>query len=198
MQRSKGFTLLEMLVVMVITSLMATILFSGLHWVLQLRQRFTETASTAPNQAMYQAWFRQIIEGLQPDYREGKGYFRGSEREIAGMTTAPFTTEYGAPEQISLSLAYQAADNRTELRVMLRGQSYLLDSWPGRAGRFEYEDNAGQRTSVWEIKEASREQIPAAILLYRESNGPLVVAATPLGPHLTPMNVQNAISGGKP
>jgi len=198
MRSVRGFTLLEMLVVMVITSLMATILFSGLHWVLQLKTRFNETADAVPRQALYQEWFRQVVEGLQPDFQDGKGFFAGDERQFSGLSTAPLTTEYGAPEQIRLSLFYQAATNRTELRALVRGQDHLVDSWPGRSGRFEYEDNAGQRQREWQAREASREQIPGAILLYRESNGPLVVAATPLGPKLTPVRAASVIAGGKP
>ena len=77
--RISGFTLVEILVVLVIVGLISSILLQALDQVYKLQGRFGVQLAQSQQGTMYTDWFRQVVQGLQTDYPDAKGIFKGEE-----------------------------------------------------------------------------------------------------------------------
>jgi general secretion pathway protein J len=185
--RPRGFTLLEMLVVLIIVGFITSILFQALEQIYKLQSRFGVQLAESQQGSMYTDWFRQVVQGLQTDYANGKEMFKGSETEFAGVTTSPLSVEYGTPTAITLSLQYNNVEEVTELLYGTKGAAIdnrmKLSSWSGRkAIRFIYVDAKGDRHDTWPPPFGIWPQLPNLILLqYQRDSEPQFIAAVPRG-----------------
>ena len=100
----RGFTLMEMLVVLVITSLAAGLLMQASTQVLGLQARLNAQLDGLRGPALGADWLRQVVQGLQPDYDDGANRFRGSARGFAGLTTNALSGSYGGLEPFAVVL----------------------------------------------------------------------------------------------
>ncbi|MDM8545824.1 PulJ/GspJ family protein [Candidatus Venteria ishoeyi] len=113
MNNNRGFTLLEMLVVLVITSLVSMLLFHSLSYVLNLRTRFFEQLEGLQTGTMQQYWFRSSTAAIIPDYEKTPHVFQmhdamifqGNEQGFSGLTLAALDQESGIPTQFGWILA---------------------------------------------------------------------------------------------
>ena len=191
--RLSGFTLVEILVVLVIVGLVSSILLQALDQVYRLQGRFGLQLAQSQQGAMYTDWFRQVVQGLQTDFPDGKEKFKGNETQFEGVTTSPLSTNYGAPSKIALELRYDSAENLTRLQYTERERKTDLYSWGGKkAGRFVYVDQKGERHESWPPPLGLWPQLPSTILLQSQRNAePLLLAAVPRGspePKTRPLN----------
>jgi len=177
-QRSAGFTLVEVLVVLVITALVSMLLFQALAQVYRLQGRFGEQLAQSQGGAMHADWYRQLIEGLRTDYAEGRQRFGGQQRKLAGLSSTPLTATGGAAQWITLEIADH------ELRYQAGEQRATLMSWPqtGEA-EFAYLDEAGTEHAQWPPSGGNPDQqLPAAVLLkLPQMQGRAVLVAAPIG-----------------
>lgn len=187
--RHSGFTLLEILVVMLIVSLISTILFQALDQIYKIQGRFGLQLVQSQQGTMYTDWFRQVVQGLQTDYVDGKGKFEGSETEFSGVTTSPLSAAYGTPSSVTLSLQYDSRKDVTKLLYIADEREMLLSSWSGKkAQKFVYVDATGESQDTWPPRFGLWPQLPNAILLQsQKSNEPQLIAAVPRG-SLEPKN----------
>jgi general secretion pathway protein J len=181
--RSPGFTILEMLVVLIIVGFVTSILFQALDQVYKLQSRFGVQLAQSQQGAMYTDWFRQVVQGLQTDFPNGKEVFKGSETEFSGVTTSPLSASYGASTQVTLTLQYNISEEATELLYGANAQSMKLSSWPGRrSGRFIYVDAKGDQHDTWPPRFDLWPQLPNSILLEVQQDAePQLIAAVPRG-----------------
>jgi len=176
-----GFTLLEVLVVLVISGMVSGILFQAYDLTLRLNRQFGVEYVASQQGVMLADWFRQGLEGLQPDYPEGAHKFKGEPKKFSGLSTSTLTAEFGVPAPITWELTYDAAGGETSLRGAIEGAP--LFSWPGTMGRFVYLDTKGEAHDTWPPPLGLWPQLPAAIRLEAGRNGaPYVIVATPMGP----------------
>ena len=82
----RGFTLVEVLVVLVITALIASLLLQALSQVYRLQARFGAQIDQSRGGEMRADWFRQLLQGLQPDYADGRGRFSGVSNRVEGLS----------------------------------------------------------------------------------------------------------------
>jgi general secretion pathway protein J len=181
--RQAGFTLLEMLVVMLIVSLISTILFQALDQVYKLQSRFGLQLAQSQQGTMYTDWFRQVVQGLQTDYSDSQDIFQGGETEFTGVTTSPLSAAYGTPATVTLSLEYDGHAGMTRLLYVADQQKTTLSSWAGRKDqRFTYIDAAGESHDSWPPPLGIWPQLPNMILLQtQEGSEPKLIAAVPRG-----------------
>jgi len=180
-----GFTLIEILVVLVIVGLISSILLQALEQVYKLQSRFGLQLAQGQQGAMYNDWFRQTVQGFQTDYPDGKNIFKADEKKIEGLTTNPLSADYGAPTAITLALEYEAATGKTTLKYVARDRKMDLFSWNGKDnGRFVFVDQAGEPHDSWPPVFGQWPQLPSVILLQmRQDSVPYVIAASPRGSH---------------
>jgi len=182
-RRALGFTILEMLVVLVIVGMVSSILFQALDQVYRLQSRFGIQLAQSQQGEMYVEWFRQVVQGLQTDFSNGKETFQGKESEFTGTTTSSLSADYGEPTTVTLSLQYDTFDNVTELSYTSNSRKMKLFSWPGKqARRFIYLDANGDPHDTWPPPFGIWPQLPNLILLqYQRDGEPQLIAAVPRG-----------------
>lgn len=201
----RGFTLLEMLVVLVLTSLAAGLLMQASAHVLGLQQRLNGQLDRLRGPALSADWLRQVVQGLQPDYHDGAHRFTGTARGFAGLTTNALSGAYGGLEPFAVVLQHDAATDTTTLRyapgagasaVATRLADALppeaavtLMRWPGNAQRLRYWDDKGAPHEDWPPPLGQWRPLPSAITLEGDGNGdsdgagaPWLVVATQQGP----------------
>jgi general secretion pathway protein J len=179
--RIRGFTLLEMLVVLIIVGFITSILFQALEQIYKLQSRFGLQLAESQQGAMYTDWFRQVVQGLQTDFPEGKQKFQGTETQFTGLTTSPLSADYGAPTMVTMSLLYNNRDEVTELLYTANERKSKLSSWSEKkATHFIYVDNKGEQHDTWPPPFGLWPQLPDMILLQSKKNGePQLIAAVP-------------------
>lgn len=182
-RRSRGFTILEMLVVLMIVGFISSILFQALSQTYKLQSRFGLQLAQSQQGAMYTDWFRQVVQGLQTDFVNGKEQFKGTETEFTGTTTSPLSAEYGMPKTVTLSLQFDRQEEMTELLYAVDQQKMKLSSWSGnKATRFIYVDAGGEQHDAWPPHFGIWPQLPSMIMLqYQRDSEPQFIAAVPRG-----------------
>lgn len=175
----RGFTLVEVLVVMAITALVTTVLLQALSQVYLLQTRFGEQLAQSQSGAMRVDWWRQVVQGLEPDFADGKGRFSGRSDRMEGLSTQGLGTEPEGPKAFALELS------NGELRYLAGEQVTSLLRWPaGDRAEFAYFDGTGQAHPQWPPASTRGDalQLPAAVMLRHSSTvGDEVLLATPRG-----------------
>lgn len=183
---SKGFTILEMLVVIAMSGMIVMILLQALQHTMSLHQRFGTELDRNSNQAMAQSWLTQLLEGLQPDDEDGKQQFKGQPLQISAISTSVFTGQFGVPTAFQLRLRFDAAEKRMVLEysdAQYQEKPLRLLSWEGRRGRFVYLDTKQQEHESWPPEFDRSRQIPESIRIETERDGqPWMLAFKPAGP----------------
>lgn len=150
--KARGFTLVEVLVVLVITSLVSTLLFQVLAQVSRLQSRFGEQLAQSRNGAMRADWHRQVLQGLLAVESESPQRFVGQPRRLAGLTLTALRSQSGAPEFVALEIRPHPSGLGGELHYSSGedGVGMVLMSWsgPGPAD-FAYVDAAGNEYNQW-------------------------------------------------
>ena len=151
--RSAGFTLVEVLVVLVIGSLVSALLFQMLAQTYRLRSRFAEQLSESQTGRMRADWLRQALRGLESMAQDAPSRFSGQPTTIQGLTNAPINQQGTRLRDVRLEWAPRASG--WEL-LYAEGAA----PWPlwaaGAAGRpgFRYIDDQGNEHGQWPPPEA--------------------------------------------
>ena len=182
--RLAGFTLVEMLVVLILTGLISSILFQALNQALRLQSHVGAEIDNMRQNAMLADWFRQVLQGVQPDYADGKNKFQASRRRIQALTTNPLTIAQGGLALFTLTLEFDNRRGETLLRYGEGEAAPVLMAWPGDNGQFVFIDEAQAEHDAWPPPMAQKpRQLPAAIRLEGQRDGkPWVLLAALRGP----------------
>ena len=178
-----GFTLVEMLVVLLIVGMVSGLLFDGAAQLMGMQARLDGQLIRLRGEALRADWLRQVVQGLQPDYSDGKQVFKGSPRGFSGLSTNPLSAGYGALQPFTVTLTHDAARNTMLLGYGGGSSASVLSSWPGEQGRLRYLDDRGGAHEDWPPALGLWPQLPRAITLEGERDGaPWLIAAAPFGP----------------
>lgn len=171
--RQSGFTLIEMLVALVLTALITTTIMQGMGYIWRLQTRFNEVIATAAVVDMHADWWRTAIRGLLSVPPKGPGLFKGTQRELRGLSLyAP-----GHSPDISAPLACRIA-TRARADILVCNDQSILRLPEG--SRFNYLDPHWKRHEAWPPSTGKYRQLPQAILI-KQGNA-VVWAASPLQP----------------
>ena len=180
--RGRGFTLLEMLVVLVLTGFIMTILLEGLSQTFRLQEHFGTEQFNTQRGAMRSDWFRQSINGLLPDHEDGRHKFQGDDRRMSGLTTAPLTPESAGLAPFTWRLGFDPQSGETRLQYGAESDSPAILAWRGDSGRFVYLDSNGEAHGAWPPLLGKWPQLPKAIYLEaRRFDEPYTLVAIPRG-----------------
>lgn len=190
----RGFTLVEILVVLILTGLIVGILFQALSQVFRLQGQVGGEMQAMREDAMRSDWFRQLVQGLQPDYEDGKDKFQAGHRRMAGLTINPLSAGQGALTPFMLELQFDNRRGETLLRYGKGEDAPVLLAWPGDQGRFVFMDADGGEHEDWPPPMAKKNaQLPAAVRLEARRDGqPWALLAVPTGsdmPRRRPLDV---------
>jgi prepilin-type N-terminal cleavage/methylation domain-containing protein len=145
----EGFTLIEMLVVLVLTALVVGVVFEGLSRVADLRVRLVRHLDGALDEAIAGSWFRGSVAALTPDLDKAPDAFRGSSTEMSGLTMKPIDLAPGAGTPFAWRLQPDAGGIT---RLSYRGADGAwreIAAWIGAGARFLYAGPDGEWRSDW-------------------------------------------------
>lgn len=103
-RRARGFTLIEVLVVLLITAMVSTLLLQGFRQVLDLRVRYLTLSREQSTEFLKQHWFLSLCKGIVPDFSNGDYMFEGDREEFSGLTLSPLGSYVGRAVPFSLRL----------------------------------------------------------------------------------------------
>lgn len=189
-----AFTLIEVLVVLIMVGLASGILMQGLAQVFGLQTRFGVQLNHAQQDALSINWFRQCVNGLLPDYDDGKNKFSGTARQMSGLSTNPLAPEYGAPGAFAWEIKFNADLGDTELRYGSERFKEPILSWKGNQGKFVYVDVKDEPHEAWPPRLGLWPQLPAAVRLEMLRDGePYVIFAVPMGTAPPPLRIKDIL-----
>lgn len=163
----RGFTLMEMLVVLVISALLMSMLFQSL----QIFQR----AQSSLNQKTLQAWHLQLSQqwldaSINALYPLPDSEFTGDSRHWRGATLQPLKGSPGGPVPIEWRLQPRA--DGVDLSYTQRDDSAIVLAAPldSMQLRFAYYDEKGAVFDRWPPGKGLYATLPAAIGLIDDTN----------------------------
>lgn len=185
MKRSAGFTLLEMLVVLAITSMVFALLMESLQQAFRIQLKLNEVTSDSTSSALADAWFRDLIEGLQPGERLSPQVFKGESTVLSGLTLRPVSaSNEGMPTLFTLSLVVDRQQQVTRLHYRDATLEAELHAFPSTEAHFIYQDDDGAEFEQWPPNRNDPPQIPALVrVVWGKSGADLgELVARPSGP----------------
>lgn len=178
-----GFTLIEVLVVLIIVGVTSGVLFQALEQAYRLQERFGSELFKVQQGQMAADWYRQTVQGLQPDYPDSRNLFRGEDRMFSGLSSNPLGDEYGAPTPIIWKIRANQQNNTTELVYLEGARETAILNWRGNQGQFVYVDEQHIPHDSWPPPLGLSTQLPRQIqLLAKDAGDPVSIVATPMGP----------------
>lgn len=192
LRRSAGFTLIEVLVVMIMVALISGVLFQALERAYRLQERFRVTLFNVQQGQMVADWYRQTVQGLYPDYPDGASVFQGQEQEFTGLSTNPLSEDYGMPTPITWKLRREAQNGTAQLVYVDNEQETPVLSWRTKEARFVYLDDEHKPHDTWPPRLGLFPQLPAQIQIQTSDAGErIMLVASPMGPSTPPLRMKD-------
>lgn len=190
-RRQRGFTLLEMLVVMLIAGMALVLTTQALGQYQRAHTRAIASERTGREQRSSEAWFRDAVRGLEalapaPGASAGATpAFEGDARGFSGTTLSPVLQRQGIPTAQRWRIATTTAGT-DQLELEEGGTTVAMPLPASSALRLHYVDARGAMHDRWPPALGAWPQLPDAIVLELAPapgapQGALVAAAV-LGP----------------
>ncbi|QDW66348.1 PulJ/GspJ family protein [Luteimonas granuli] len=164
--RARGFTLLEMIVVLMIAAMALTLGFQSLGQWQRAQTGIAAIGEAARETVLTQDWLRDSLRGLTP---LEDPVFTGDADGVAGITLAPVLSGQGGLTPIRWRLEDEAGvawllltEHDDTLRLPLPG---------GGPAHFGFIDREGEVHAEWPPRLGLHDQLPAAIMLTIEADG---------------------------
>jgi len=177
MARAQGFTLLEMLVVMLIAGMALTLTTQALGQYQRAHARALANERSGRELRLSEAWFSDAVRGLYPAgtdtaSRERMTFgasaatapFKGGADRFSGTTLAPVFAGQGVPVDQAWQLV-GGPEGLLQLRVEEEGKSVDLPLPRAERAEFQYFDAEGKLHAEWPPALGQWPQLPDAIAL---------------------------------
>lgn len=195
--RQVGFTLIEVLVVLILLALVSGILFQALERAYRLQNRFGTELFKVQQGQMAADWYRQTVQGLYPDQPEGPNMFRGKGQEFSGLSSNPLGERYGTPTPFAWKIRDGQEDGTTELVYREDKKETPVLIWRSNTAKFIYIDALQAAHDSWPPPLGLFTQLPSQIQLVTSHLGaPVNLVASPMGP-IEPLLRPQDLFGGK-
>ncbi|MBT7450472.1 MAG: type II secretion system protein [Rhodospirillaceae bacterium] len=181
----RGFTLLEVIVVLMISSLIAAILFQGLSLILDTRFRVMSALTRVETIGLQTSIITSPLRGMLPDHAGEPGVFSGDSKRLKGLTLNPLQGTNGAPTAFAMDLNYDISDNATLLTYSETGYAPVeIARWTGSTGAFTYRGRVDGWVKRWPPPlEDKPLQVPRTIRLDTGLEQRPVYVVRVMGPH---------------
>ena len=179
---NSGLSLLEMLVVLVLTALLSTLLIQGLGLFLSGTESVRRHSGTAAAATLPQRWFTATVSGMMP-YLDPERAFTGDGSAFEGLTLASLTDEPGLPRRIRWSITADGLVRYAEIGELGdEGLEWTILHTPGTALAFEYAGRNGGWRNLWRASPNERQWIPSQVRLVADGGRVLWLARLSLHP----------------
>ena len=159
-----GFTLVEVMVVLVILGLISLLLTQMLGFGFSLRERVLSYTISSRDAYLAERWFCQSLQASYPGVSRLEPSLAGSEHEVSALSLAALDEDAGSPANIGWLLVSDAGVTRLQY-VSQDGESWDALSWQG-TGQFWFLDDTGNWSEQWPTRFGSRNgRLPGAVML---------------------------------
>jgi len=169
--RQKGFTLIEILVVMVIVSFITGLLMGALHQVYQLQLKIERGVGNDEQRDLVEKWLRNLIGALQAEHLGNNRDFRGERLALSGLSNISLSPKsLGGIAPFSLIIS-SSPEGRFSNLTYIQGMEKqpLIEGDEGEM-YFDFVDKEGARYDFWPPK-PDAPQLPALVCLHRLIEG---------------------------
>lgn len=166
---ARGFTLVEVLVALVVTSLLISILVSALYYMFRVQYSLQGEIVIREADLRAKAWFADAIANCLP-VEAGSGVpFAGSSTEIKCETTAALNPAFNdAPAIVTFSLK-RSDSGLMVLTYQETGgvsqKAHVLAEWISDEAEFRYVNIKGEEMDRWPKERTSSEILPRFVNL---------------------------------
>lgn len=177
MARARGFTLLEMLVVMLVAGMALTLTTQALGQYQRAHVRALANERSGRELRLAEAWFSDAVRGLYPAGTDaasrqqiafgkasGTSPFKGDADRFSGTTLAPVFAGQGVPVDQTWQLV-TGPDDMPRLRVDEETRTVDLPLPRAGGAEFQYMDTDGKWHPQWPPALGQWPQLPDAIVL---------------------------------
>ncbi|PWU29992.1 type II secretion system protein [Pseudomonas sp. RW407] len=168
-QRQQGFTLLELIVVLLLATMVTTLLMQGMDYVSRANDSFLRQGESRQLRVLAFGWFGDSVSQLAaPAKGEAAARFRGDALSFEGVTLASAERIEGVPVPFAFRLERlgEQGRERTGLIYVRRLQA---SRWPllelQGGAHFLYRDESGGWHDNWPPLPALADSLPAAVAL---------------------------------
>jgi prepilin-type N-terminal cleavage/methylation domain-containing protein len=176
--RSRGFTVLEVLTVLVIGAIVLALLQQGFALSLRASERANEVANNGARRLLGEAWFRQTLASTLSARVGEAGTFTGDESRLAGLSATALVPD-GSPD-LHFSMSLRPEQDRVGL-FYRHGEREVRLFDVARGARFAYLDETRRRWSQWPPREQplGADSAPAWVAVVDGRGAALIVVALP-------------------
>jgi hypothetical protein len=160
--RSRGFSLLEAIVTLVIVALIVTLLMQALAQSLDLRERLLRHQRLATVASLQEQWFRETVSSSMADLGDGLGRMAGTGDTLELVTSVPLGD--GGLQRVKWwlqpvpgGLALHYADSTWDDLVVVAG--------PLQDASFAYLDGGLEWSGRWEPEAEATDILPRMVRL---------------------------------
>lgn len=148
MHNNKGFTLLEMMVVLVLVSLITVLLMQGFSFVVGLQERIRQQLVQIQDTELREQWFRAVVRSFHRGRSTDDAQFVGSAEQFSGLVLQPLINDTGMPTKVYWAIERDGSE------FILTYQEEQLEPatimrWSTESPEFRYMDDSGNLTATW-------------------------------------------------
>ena len=148
-RKQAAFTLIEMLVVLLVSGMVVSTLFEALSFVSRTQTAADAQIKASQGDVLFRFWYQNLINGLQPEAPLTPDAFSGEPHLLSGLSTAVPGMAPGVVVPFKLELRYDNASELTSLWAKTPKGQTQLGSWSGGGARFSYIDTLGEAHDAW-------------------------------------------------
>lgn len=170
MSKARGFTLIEVLVALAITSMVVSVLMSALFYAAKVQSAIRQELVERDYALQAKAWFSETLGSCLPADPDSGAGFLGSAHEISCDTLMPLQgKKYITAQRIYLSLRSSGSQSQQLIyrQTGSTAQSYeqLITTLPNGTATFSYIDIQGQELDIWPKTAKDPETLPRRVRL---------------------------------
>ena len=184
LRSQRGFTLVEMLVVLVLVSLLGTLLIQSAGFFLGRLAPVTRIHRDASDAVLVRHWFVSTVQAMVPSRLEARR-FTGDGSSFQGTTLQPLAAESGLPVRARWSIGGDGASD-TVVYAEDGGTPWTVLTSEEGGLAFQYADSARRWWERWPVESDARERIPRMVRLVSTSGRTLWLAPLDLFPEPVP------------
>lgn len=166
---SRGFTLIEVMVALVITSLLVSVLVSALYYMFRVQDSLEREVVTRESDLRAKAWFADAVAGCLPVDMSAGSAFAGSEMEIRCETTAALQPAYsGVPTLVVFAIKRGQGDQMLltyQEPAQKDSRPRVIAEWSASGASFRYVNIKGMETDRWPKNKTDLETLPRLVRL---------------------------------
>lgn len=144
MNRSAGYTLIEVLIMLAVTAILAATVLETVRASTANGIRIEQAARNASQDYITLASVRRAVQASRPDYIDGAHRFVGDETSFSALTSEPLSTGQAKIKPYSLTLMNDSQG--AHLIYQEQTERFVIRFWPAGNGHLSYYGNETERT----------------------------------------------------